>query len=185
LQHLLRLYLIFFPLVIIASAAMSWFLAGKALSPVIDITSVAKHITKGELDERINIGVKGKEIDDLVRLFNTMLETLQHNIEAQRRFTSNVSHELRSPLTSLRGSVEVALRKKRSPEEYEELLRSVLSDTMRLSRIIDGLLFLARADNNILEFRKQWLDVNQLLKSVVDRFREYQGYHQRYRNRNS
>lgn len=171
-NHLLQLYMFFFPLVLLVSAGMSWVLAGRALSPVVTVTSLAERITRGELDERIAVGVKGREIEELVRLFNSMLETLQHNIEAQRRFTSNVSHELRSPLTSLRGAIEVALRKKRSPEEYEELLRSTLSDTVRLSRIIDSLLFLARADNNILEFRRQWLDLQQLLTAVVDRSRE-------------
>lgn len=171
-NHLMQLYFIFFPLVLLISAATSWVLAGRALSPVVTITSLAERITQGELGERIAISAKGREIEDLVRLFNSMLETLQHNIEAQRRFTSNVSHELRSPLTSLRGAIEVALRKKRSPEEYEELLRGALSDTVRLSRIIDSLLFLARADNNIIEFRRQWLDLQQLLTAVVDRSRE-------------
>ncbi|MEW5746424.1 MAG: ATP-binding protein [Nitrospirota bacterium] len=171
-NHLLQLYMVFFPAVMVVTAAMSWFLAGRALSPVVTITSLAERIIKGAEGERINIGVKGREIDDLVRLFNTMLETLQHNLDAQRRFTSNVSHELRSPLTSLRGTIEVALRKKRPPEEYEDLLRSTLADTVRLSRIIDSLLFLSRADNNILEFRRQWLDVSQLLSSIVDRYRE-------------
>jgi two-component system OmpR family sensor kinase len=166
-----RLFLIFFPFVVVISSVMSWFLAGRALSPVVQIKSLAEQIRHGRLEQRIDIGVKGKEIDDLVRMFNDMLESIQHSMEAQKRFTSDVSHEIRSPLTSLRGSMEVALRKKRSPEEYEEMLRSNLSDVIRLSRITDDLLFLAKADNNIVELRKHWFDVNQLLKGIVERMR--------------
>ena len=166
-----RLFLIFFPFVVVISSVMSWFLAGRALSPIVQIKSLAEQIRHGRLEQRIDIGVKGKEIDDLVRMLNDMLDGIQHSMEAQKRFTSDVSHEIRSPLTSLRGSMEVALRKKRSPEEYEELLRSNLSDIIRLSRIADDLLFLAKADNNIVELRKHWFDVNQLLKGIVERVR--------------
>jgi heavy metal sensor kinase len=169
-----RLFLIFFPFVVIISSVMSWFLAGRALSPVVKIRSLAEQIRQGRLEQRIDIGVKGKEIDDLVRMFNDMLDSIQNSMEAQKRFTSDVSHEIRSPLTSLRGGMEVALRKKRSPEEYEELLRSNLSDIIRLSRIADDLLFLSKADNNIVELRRHWFDVNQLLKGIVERVR-YQG----------
>ncbi len=168
---LTRLSLIFFPFVLIISLVMSWFLAGRALSPVVKIRSLAEQIRHGRLEQRIDIGVKGKEIDDLVKIFNEMLDSIQNSMEAQRRFTSDVSHEGRSPLTSLRGSIEVALRKRRSPEEYEELLRSNLSDIIRLSRIADDLLFLTKADNNIVELRKHWFDVNQLLRGIVERVR--------------
>ncbi len=166
-----RLFLIFLPLVLVISSVMSWFLAGRALSPVVKIKSLAEQIRHGRLEQRIDIGGKGKEIDDLVRMFNEMLDSIQKSVEAQKRFTSDVSHEIRSPLTSLRGSIEVALRKKRSAEEYEELLRSNLSDIIRLSRIADDLLFLAKADNNIIEVRKHWFDVNQLMKGIVERVR--------------
>lgn len=166
-----RLSLIFFPFILAITSVMSWFLAGRALSPMVQIKSLAEQIRHGRLDRRIDVGVKGKEIDDLVKIFNEMLDGIQHSMEAQKRFTSDVSHEIRSPLTSLRGSIEVALRKKRATEEYEELLRNNLSDIIRLSRIADDLLFLAKADNNILELKKHWFDVNQLLKNIIERLR--------------
>lgn len=166
-----RLFVIFFPFILAITSVVSWFLAGRALSPVVKIKSLAEQIRQGRLGGRIDIGVKGKEIDDLVRIFNDMLDSIQRSMEAQKRFTSDVSHEIRSPLTSLRGSMEVALRKKRTPEEYEDILRNNLSDIVRLSRITDDLLFLSKADNNILELRKHWFDVNQLLKNIIERLR--------------
>lgn len=162
---------VFFLFVLAVSAVMSWFLAGQALSPILKIKSLVEQIRHGGLEKRIDIGLKGKEIDDLVRILNDMLDSIQQSVETQKRFSSDVSHEIRSPLTSLRGSIEVALRKKRAPEEYEALLRDNLSDVMRLSRIADDLLFLTKADNNIVEFRRNWFDMNQLLKTIVERMK--------------
>jgi heavy metal sensor kinase len=166
-----RLFVLLFPFIFGVSSVMSWFLAGKSLDPVIKIRSLAEEIRQGRLSERINIGVKGKEIDDLVRIFNEMLDNIQRAMEAQKRFTSDVAHEIRSPLTSLRGSIEVTLRKRRPTEEYEDVLRGNLSDIVRLSKITDNLLFLSRADNNIMEMRMQWFDIGRLLESVVSRLR--------------
>jgi signal transduction histidine kinase len=163
-----RLLLVFFPFVLGISAFVSWFLAGKSVDPVIRIKSLAEEIRHGRLDRRIDIGLKGKEIDDLVAVFNEMLDSIQRSVEARERFTSDVSHEIRSPLTSLRGSIEVMLRKKRTPEEYEGLLRNNLSDIVRLSKIAENLLFFARADSHTLELRKKLVDVNEILKGVID-----------------
>jgi signal transduction histidine kinase len=111
-----------------------------------------------------------KEIDDLNDTLNDMLDNIQRSLESQKRFTSDVSHEIRSPLTSLRGSIEVALRKKRTLEEYEDVLRSNLADVVRLSRTIDNLLFLSRADHKSWS-QRQWFDVKHLIEGVVEGFR--------------
>jgi two-component system OmpR family sensor kinase len=170
-EGLVHLFVFIFPFILGVSLVMSWFLAGKSLAPVIKIRSLAEEIRRGRLGKRIDIGLKGKEIDDLVVIFNEMLDSIQRSIESQKRFTSDVSHEIRSPLTSLRGSIEVALRKKRPVEEYEEVLRNNLADILRLARITDNLLFLARADNNIHEMRMQWFELNRLLENIVERLR--------------
>jgi heavy metal sensor kinase len=170
-EDLERLFIFIFPFILGVSSVMSWFLAGKSLDPVVKIRSLAEEIRRGRFGERINIGGKGKEIDDLVVIFNEMLDSIQRSIEAQKRFTSDVSHEIRSPLTSLRGSIEVALRKRRPVEEYEDVLRNNLADILRLSRITDNLLFLARADNDIQELRIQWFDLDHLLENTVARLR--------------
>jgi len=171
LMRIEKIFMHLFPFFLVVTAAVSWYVTGKALDPVVRITSLAEQIRNGRLGGRIDIGLKGREIDDLATMFNEMLDNIQRSIETQKRFTSDVSHEIRSPLTSLRGTIEVALRKKRTPEEYEEILRSNLSDIVRLSRITDNLLFLTKADNNILELRKQWFDVNHFLADVVERQR--------------
>ncbi len=170
-RSLRNLFLLSLPFVVSISFAASWFLSGKALAPIVKIKSLASQVREGRLGKRIEMETKGKEIQDLVVIFNEMLDGIQHSVEAQKRFTSAVSHEVRSPLTSLRGNIEVALRKKRSPEEYEDLLNTNLSDIIRLSRITDNLLFFTKADNNILELRKQWFEVSHLLQNIVERLK--------------
>jgi heavy metal sensor kinase len=166
-----RLFLFFFPFVLLIASMTSWFLAGWALDPVLKIKNLAEQIRRGRLRGRIDVGPKGKEIDELALIFNDMIDSIQHSVETQKRFVSDVSHEIKSPLTSLRGNIEVALRKKRTSEEYEDILKNNLADIIRLSRITDDLLFLTKADNNILELRIQWFDLSQTLSAVVERLR--------------
>ncbi len=170
-KSLRGLFFLSLPLIIVISSAASWFLSGKALAPVVKIKELASQVRDGRLGKRIEMEAKGKEIEDLVRMFNGMLDGIQESVEAQKRFTAAVSHEVRSPLTSLRGSIEVALRKTRTPEEYEDLLKTNLSDIIRLSKITDNLLFFSKADNNIIELKKQWFDVSHLLETIVERMR--------------
>jgi heavy metal sensor kinase len=167
-----RLLMIFLPVVLLVSSFISWLLAGRLLSPFVTMRSLAEQIRQGRLKERITLGFRGREIEDLAKMFNEMLDGIQQSVEAQKRFTSDVSHEIRSPLTSLRGSIEVALRRKRSPDEYEEVLKNNLADIIRLSRITDNLLFLGKADNKILELRRQWLDIRYLMDRVIEQLED-------------
>ena len=171
LADLRRLLMIFSPFVLLVCSAMGWFFAGWALNPVIKIKNVAEQIRHGRMRGRIDVGQKGRELDELTVIFNDMLQSIQRSIEMQKRFVADVSHEIRSPLTALRGSIEVALRRRRSVEDYEDVLESSLTDVIRLSRMTDDLLFLTRADNNILELRQQWFDLDTALSSVSERLR--------------
>jgi len=161
-----------FPIFLVGvSFIISWLLAGIAVAPAIKLRNRAEEIIQSRTAEKIDIGPKGKEIDAIVAIFNNMLEDIQSSLEAHKRFTSDVAHEIRSPLTSLIGNTEVTLRKKRTAEEYEELLRNNLADMVRLSRITENILFLTKVDNHILELRKQRFDLNHFLTNIVDRFR--------------
>lgn len=157
-------------LIIFAAATIiiSWFISKKAVLPLKEMISVGEELKSGRIKE-IGIRTRGEEIERIVNIFKGIVENIKNLSETQKRFTQDVSHEIRSPLTSLRGNIEVALRKKRSTDEYEDVLRNNLFDVIRLIRITDDLLFLARADNNIIEIRKNWFDVNHLLKAIIER----------------
>ncbi len=169
-QRLQRLFIFSLPFLFFISAGLGWLIAGMAVSPINKMKSAAEKIINEGSEDRINIKLKGEEFRGLIKIFNEIFDRNERLINTQRHFASDLSHEIRSPLTSLRGNIEVALRKKRHVEEYEEILRNSLFDIIRLSKITDNLLFLAKADNNILQLRRQRIDVNDLLKAVVEHF---------------
>ncbi len=171
LGELRKLFFSLLPFVIIAVVVFGYNIAGKTILPVVRLTETADKIKKGDLKERIRLDYPGLEIRNLVRVFNDMLDSIQRHVEGHKRFTSDVSHEIRSPLTALKGSIEVTLRRRRKPEEYEEVLKKNLFEVNRLHKISDNLLLLARADHDIIELRKSWVDINELLGLMVERHR--------------
>lgn len=168
--ELKRLFLFSFPPILVVSLILAWLFSGKMLDPVRKIKALAEEIRHGKWDEHVNLESYGKEINELGVIMNQMIDTIKRSLESQKRFTADVSHEIRSPLTSLRGSIEVALRRKRLPEEYEEVLRNNLSDVIRLTRLTDNLLFLSRADHKTLALRRQWFNVGHMLDRVVETY---------------
>lgn len=155
----------------LASFAGSWWLAGRAVRPVHEVIDQAEAIGEGSLDRRIEAYADTQEYRRLVEVLNTMLGRIQGAFETQRRFTGDASHELRSPLTALRGEIELALRRERSPEEYRQVLASNLEEIVRLSRIAEDLLMLARADAGVLRGHEQMVDVRVAAERVVGRLR--------------
>jgi heavy metal sensor kinase len=168
----LKGYATFFPIVAVAiSFLIGWLIAGLAVRPINTIRNRVSEIMQQKTSQTIPLQRAGSEVQGLVMVINRLLGELRGSLDIHKRFTSDLSHEIRSPLTSLIGNTEVALRKKRSQEEYESLLRDNLVELVRLSRITDNILFLTKADSHLLELRKQRFDVSQLISSVVERFR--------------
>lgn len=135
------------PVVLGLASVGSYFLADRMLRPLRTMTQTAKTISAGNLSQRLPVTTPTDEIGQLATTFNQMFERLHQAFEHQRRFVSNASHELRTPLTVLRGQLEVALRKARSPEEYRQTLQTALTQAERLSRLTEQLLLLARTES--------------------------------------
>ena len=121
-------------------------LARAVLRPIDQIVRRARMIGESALAERLPHPGTRDEMARLVETLNDMLARIEQSFEAQRRFTADASHELRSPLSRLRAELEVTLRRPRERARYEEALRSCLSEVERLSRMTDELLMLARLD---------------------------------------
>ena len=157
--------------VVAAAGALigSWWLAQRAVRPVHEITAQAEGIGAGTQPRRIDAYAEHAEYRDLVQVLNAMLGRLDASIEAQRRFTSDASHELRSPLTALRGELEVARRRDRSGEEYRRVLDSALEEVDRLARLVDDLLMLARADAGAAPARPRDARLATVAARVVER----------------
>jgi len=143
-------------------------LANQALRPVDRITRAAEQISTGDLTERVPMSAKLDEIGRLIVTFNQMISRLQAAFERQKQFTSDASHEMRTPLAVMRGDIEIALRRDRSVDEYRRVLTSNLEEIVRLSRLVEDLLMLARADHGQLELRYEPVDLSKLCQQMVD-----------------
>jgi signal transduction histidine kinase len=133
------------PLLVVVAAAATWFLTGRALSPVRRMTRQVGVISGGTLHERVAVPGTGDEIQELGSTMNAMLDRLEADDQRLRQFVSDASHELRSPVAVLRSEAEVALRAD-SAVETSELAEGVLGESLRLERIVADLLVLARGD---------------------------------------
>lgn len=160
------------PLALLLGSFGGLLLANQALSPVDQITKAAEQIATGDLAERVPIPAQASaKMDELGRLaatFNHMISRLQAAFERQKQFTSDASHELRTPLAVMRGDMEIALRRERAPEEYQRVLASNLEEIVRLTRLIEDLLMLARADSGRVELRCEVVDLNKLCQQMVE-----------------
>lgn len=143
-------------------------LANQALRPVDRITRAAEQIGDGDLSERVPVPPKMDEIGRLATTFNGMIARLQAAFERQRQFTSDASHELRTPLAVMRGDIEIALRRERSTEEYQRVLTSNLEEILRLSRLVEDLLTLARADSGRTQLRCEPVQFDRLCRQMVE-----------------
>ena len=154
-----------------ATFAGSWWLAGSAIRPIHEVIDQAEAIGGGSLDRGIQAYAETLEYQRLVEVLNTMLGRIHRAFESQRRFTADAGHELRSPLTAMRGEIEVALRRPREPDEYVRILDSTLEEVMRLSKLTEDLLTLARSDAGALTPQLEMSDTVEIVTRMVDRLR--------------
>src|SRR5262249_7637251 len=130
----------------LVAAGLGRRLCRRALAPVAQMAGAARSIPATEPGQRLPVAATADELGDLGRAFNRLLDRLQEAFERQRRFTGEASHQLRTPLAVLLGQAEVALRRDRPPEEYRRVLTVIAEQAGRLHRLVEMLLFLARAD---------------------------------------
>jgi signal transduction histidine kinase len=124
-----------------------WF-AQKTLEPIDNVVSQMRKVNAGNLSLRVDEGTGKDEISALARSFNSLLQHLENAFELQETFVINASHELRTPITSIIGEIELALAKARTNAEYEQVLNSVFLDAERLKDTVTSLLELAHVDMN-------------------------------------
>ena len=156
------------PFGLLLAGGGGWLLARRALKPVDRMTRTAQRISGEHLDERLQETGSDDELDRLAKTLNDMLGRLNSSFHQMRQFSADASHELQTPLTILKGEMEVALRSKRSPEEYQRILASGLEEIDRINHLVDGLLLLARADAGVLRLDLQSVALEALLEQIVE-----------------
>lgn len=146
LRHLLLLLIGLSSLLWLSAALVGGRLCRRALAPVRHMAEAARAMNAAEPSQRLPAVTTGDELEELNHAFNQLLGRLQESFERQRRFTGDASHQLRTPLTSLLGHIDLALRRPRAAEDYPPVLGVLRQQTLQMRQIVETLLFLARAD---------------------------------------
>jgi two-component system heavy metal sensor histidine kinase CusS len=155
---------------VILATLLSYLLVRAAMRPVRDIAASASEVTVNRLNTRISVARVPRELEALVASLNAMLERMDHGFKQMSRFTADLAHDMRTPLSNMRGSTEVALARSRSNDEYETLLASNLEECERLSRMIENVLFLARAEHPQFIKHMRVFDASEELTRIAEYF---------------
>lgn len=150
------------------SVILSLIFSRKMTKPIKNLTEAAQHISDGNIKSRVS--VKGKdELSNLARTFNAMADTLEIQESLRRKLTSNIAHELRTPLSAMQGEIEGMLDGLIKVDR--ERLVSLLEETGRLKHIIEGIEELSKAEASVLELLKQSIDLKPFLRNMKERFK--------------
>jgi heavy metal sensor kinase len=169
-RHLEALWvasLLVLPIALGLAGYAGYMVARRALAPLGEMARRAQKINSERLDERLPVENPEDEIGQLGREFNSTLARLEQAFAQLRRFTSDASHELRTPLASIRSVGEVGLQNEISPEEYREVIGSMLEEVNRLTRLVDHLLTLSRADAGAVHFHPSKFPMLELASEAL------------------
>ncbi|MEE1760745.1 MULTISPECIES: sensor histidine kinase [unclassified Streptomyces] len=149
--------------------AFGYAMAGRVLAPLGRITRTARAVAGSDLSRRIELDGPDDELKELADTFDEMLERLQRAFTAQQRFVGNASHELRTPLAINRTLLEVHLSDPNAPTELQQLGKTLLATNERSEQLVEGLLLLARSDNQIIE--RKPVDLAEVASRAIDQVR--------------
>jgi heavy metal sensor kinase len=159
------------PFAVGLAIAGGYFLAGRVLAPIGAMADKAREISAESLAQRLPVDNAEDEFGRLATVFNETLSRLQDAFERLRRFTADASHELRTPLTAMRSVGEVALRNTLDVSAYRDVIGSMLEEVDRLTRLVESLLTLTRADSRKIQLAPEPLDLGVLVGNVMDQLR--------------
>jgi signal transduction histidine kinase len=169
-DDLVEIMIVMFILVITGLFFVGRWFAKKALEPIDNMIDEMQQVHAGNLSFRITEGSGKDEISKLAENFNRLLKHLDNAFEVQQTYVTNASHELKTPVTSIIGEIEVALNKARSNAEYEDVLRSVLNDAEGLNETITGLMELAQVDMNYIQAPQDPVAIDELIWELADQW---------------
>jgi two-component system, OmpR family, heavy metal sensor histidine kinase CusS len=154
----------------IASLLLGFLISRRALQPLRSISETVARIQPTTLGQRIDLHGLPSELYEVAGRLNGMLDRLEQSFSRLTQFSVDLAHELRTPLNNLLGLMETSLQSDRPPAEYRETLASALEESVRLHRIIDGLLFIARSDDPRTQIRRETIDVSMELRRLTEMY---------------
>jgi signal transduction histidine kinase len=163
------IFMLIIPLFFVA-ALIGWFLARHALKGVDEVTQTAIEISKGSIDKRVEVKRRHYEIDRLANTFNDMLDRIQTLMNGMREMNDNVAHDLRSPLTRIRGIAEMTLVGNGSIDDYSEMAANTIEECDKLIEIINTMMDITETEAGVSPFKHEKIDIVQLVLSACELF---------------
>ena len=173
LENILYILGFILPIILILSVIGGNFLIYKSFLPIENILSQLKKINANDLSARLNSSKNEDEINQLVNEVNSLLKRLEASFEKISQFSSDASHELKTPLTIIRGEIEIALRKERSIDEYKDALNSSLNEIIIIEQTINDLLFLAKNEKDLIIEKQETFYFDEIVDESINETKNF------------
>jgi heavy metal sensor kinase len=172
LEIIRNIFLITTPVLLLLASFFGWFLARKALGGLDALTNTAINISRGKFDERVPYSDHGEEINRLAQTFNAMLDKIQALLSGMRDITDNIAHDLRSPLTRIRGEAETTLTSSQpqEDEQYKKVLANTIEESDRLLNMINTMLDITETEAGLMKRNKSAINISELVHEACDLF---------------
>lgn len=170
LNKLIWVLLISFPLVLIIQFLVSSLAASKAINPVNQLIRTASRISDSNINTRLMLPIHKDELFELTKTINELLTRIEASLIQQKQFTSDASHEIRTPISAIRGTLEVLVRKEREPKIYEEKISGIIKEVDRLDTMLDQLLQLARIESNKAFARNEIIRLDEVISVLIKKW---------------
>lgn len=161
------------PLVLLIATLGGLFISSRALAPVNQIIRTAQEIDVEEMGQRVPVPKTRDELQKLAQTVNEMLDRIERSFQSQERFVADASHQLLTPLTILRGELELLGKQANMPVEVQNFVSSGLQEVDALSRVVQDMLLLARVDAGLGAFKMQEIYLSDLLLDLLPRYEKY------------
>jgi heavy metal sensor kinase len=165
-----RIFVTTMTFLIVLAAGVGWFMARRAVSGVEAITRTAQKISGGSLEERVPVKARGDEIDQLANTFNQMLDRIQALLTEIKEMSDNMAHDLRSPITRIRGIAEVTLTSGKTPGEYEGMAASTIEECDRLLDMINTMLMISKTESGVDKISGRDVDLTGIVRQACELF---------------
>jgi heavy metal sensor kinase len=166
-----RTFVAIMAVLFILAAVIGWFMARRALAGVENVTRTARRISGSSLTERVPVTGREDEIDQLAVTFNQMLDRIQTLVSGIKEMTDNIAHDLKSPITRIRGEAELTLVGSGSREEYEAAAASAIEECDRLIEMINTMLFISRTEAGVTQPERAEMDIAALVRDACRLFK--------------
>ncbi len=165
-----KMFIAIMAFLIVLATVVGWFMAQRALSGVAAVTRTARNISGGALEKRVPVKTRGDEIDQLATTFNQMLDRIQGLVTGIKEMSDNIAHDLRSPITSIRGIAEITLTTGKSIGEYRNMAASTIEECDRLLDMINTMLMISETEAGVDRLTREEVDMAGLIRNACELF---------------